>query len=440
MHWVVKTKLASLHMCLSCVVLVGGTGDGGEIKGGKRKNLQSSKDQLLRRNNWITHIISIPTVFRIGVPENVTVQAHGHTEAFDTNISVKSYPDENVHYFSGTVNLSPENKFQNTAILTIQAKQLLEGQNSFSNVYLEVMSKHFSTLEIMPIIHDNGSLYVATDKDVYTPQQPVKVGVYSVGAVLEPVTRETVLTFIDPEGVEVDIIEGNNHTGSTSFPNFEIPSNPKHGRWTVKAKYRDNASTAGTTYFEVKEHDKAYRTTVMATINLKPVVERREEAHDVCDHQPTECLKQKIEEQASKYKHRVLKKCCYDGARHVLHETCEQRAARVKIGPLCVKAFTLCCTTAQQILANSTFRHIHLSYHKFLAELSSERLHPAATLERDAETHSQTLDGERGALEELGEEQRDLKRTGTPQEHQQSQLTWTLGGSQSLNYQPKNKD
>ncbi|XP_052038251.1 complement C5a anaphylatoxin-like [Apodemus sylvaticus] len=84
----------------------------------------------------------------------------------------------------------------------------------------------------------------------------------------------------------------------------------------------------------------------------------------MCHHLPRECVKQKIEEQASKYKHAVIKKCCYDGARQYLHETCEQRAARVKIGPLCVKAFALCCTMAQEILDNSTFKHIHLSHHR----------------------------------------------------------------------------
>ena len=40
-------------------------------------------------------------------------------------------------------------------------------------------------------------------------------------------------------------------------------------------------------------------------------------------------------------------------------------------------------------------------------------------------------------MEEMGEGLKDSKRTGTPQEDQQSQLTWTLGGSQRLNHQRK---
>ena len=40
-------------------------------------------------------------------------------------------------------------------------------------------------------------------------------------------------------------------------------------------------------------------------------------------------------------------------------------------------------------------------------------------------------------MEVLGEGLKTLKMTGTPQEDQQSQLTWTLGGSQRLSHQPK---
>ncbi|XP_026634485.1 complement C5-like isoform X2 [Microtus ochrogaster] len=277
-----------------------------------------------------TYVILAPKVFQAGASENVVIQAHGYTEAFDATISIRSYPDRKVTYSSGCINLSPENKFQNSTLLTIQDKQLSEGQSSFSYVYLEVVSKHFSKSEKRPILSDNGSLFVHTDKPVYTPQQHVKVGVLSLGDALEPVTRETVLTFIDPEGSEVDKVQGNNLTGAVSFPDFQIPSNPKYGRWTIQAKYRKDASTNGTTHFDVKEHDDAQGVSL----------------------QSTNSLERKITEQAATYKHPVVKKCCYDGARHSEHETCEQRADRVKIGPNCVQAFTLCCTMATEIRTN----------------------------------------------------------------------------------------
>ncbi|XP_041530950.1 complement C5-like isoform X1 [Microtus oregoni] len=309
--------------------------------------------------------VSAPVVFRVGVSENVMVQAHGHSDAFDATISVKSYPDKNVTYSSGSVNLSPENKFQNATILTIQDKQLSQGQSSFSYVYLEVVSKHFSKSEKRPILYDNGSLFIHTDKPVYTPQQYVKVGVLSLGDALEPVTRKTVLTFIDPEGSEVDKVQGNNLTGAVCFPDFQIPSNPKYGRWTIQAKYREDTSTNGTTHFDVKEHDKAFKISLTPVSDLQHEVEIQDEAQGV-SLQSTDYLEQKIREQAATYKHPVVKKCCYDGARHSEHETCEQRAERVKkTGPNCVQAFTQCCTMATQIRANDTFKHIHVLRNQF---------------------------------------------------------------------------
>ncbi|XP_038193131.1 complement C5-like isoform X2 [Arvicola amphibius] len=287
-----------------------------------------------------TFVISAPKAFHVGAPEIVVIQAHGYSKAFDATISIRSYPDKKVTYSSSYVNLSPENKFQNLTLLTIQDKQLSAGQSSLSYVYLEVVSKHFSKSEERPILYDNGSLFVHTDKPVYTPQQHVKVGVLSLGDALEPVTRETVLTFIDPEGSEVDKVQGNNLTGTVSFPDFQIPSNPKYGRWTIQAKYKEDASTNGTTHFGVKEHDEAQGMSLPST----------------------DYLEQKITEQAATYKHPVVKKCCYDGARPSAYETCEQRADRVKTGPNCVKAFTVCCTMATQIRDNDTFKGLILGH------------------------------------------------------------------------------
>nr|4P3A_A Chain A, Complement C5 [Mus musculus]4P3A_B Chain B, Complement C5 [Mus musculus]4P3A_C Chain C, Complement C5 [Mus musculus]4P3A_D Chain D, Complement C5 [Mus musculus]4WB2_A Chain A, Complement C5 [Mus musculus]4WB2_B Chain B, Complement C5 [Mus musculus]4WB2_C Chain C, Complement C5 [Mus musculus] len=71
-------------------------------------------------------------------------------------------------------------------------------------------------------------------------------------------------------------------------------------------------------------------------------------------------LRQKIEEQAAKYKHSVPKKCCYDGARVNFYETCEERVARVTIGPLCIRAFNECCTIANKIRKESPHKPVQL--------------------------------------------------------------------------------
>jgi hypothetical protein len=65
------------------------------------------------------YVISAPKVFRVGASERVVIQVYGYTEAFDATISIKSYPDKKFSYSSGSVNLRPENKFQNSAVLTV---------------------------------------------------------------------------------------------------------------------------------------------------------------------------------------------------------------------------------------------------------------------------------------------------------------------------------
>ncbi|XP_012929326.1 complement C5-like isoform X2 [Heterocephalus glaber] len=201
------------------------------------------------------YVISAPKVFLVGAPENIVIQGYGYSEAFDATISIKHFPNKYFSYSSGYVHLSKENKFQNATVLTIQPKQFPGGQNLLSYVYLEVISKHFSKLKKIPVTSDNEFLFIQTDKPAYIPHESVKVRVYSLNDDSMPAKRETVLTFIDPDGLEFDVVGENDYYGITSFPDFKIPSYPEYGVWTVKASYKEDFSTTGTTYFEIKPHE-----------------------------------------------------------------------------------------------------------------------------------------------------------------------------------------
>lgn len=63
---------------------------------------------------------------------------------------------------------------------------------------------------------------------------------------------------------------------------------------------------------------------------------------------------------AAKHKHAILRKCCYDGAHLNYDETCERRAARIKIGPKCIKVFKECCIIANQIRDKESHKDIQL--------------------------------------------------------------------------------
>ncbi|XP_068929888.1 complement C5 [Petaurus breviceps papuanus] len=201
-----------------------------------------------------TYIISAAKVFHVGASENIVIQAYGYTEAFDATISIKSFPDKRFTYSSAKVNVSPENKFQNSASLIIQPRDLSRRGNPVSYVYLEVVSPHFTREKKMPLNYENGFLFIQTDKPVYTPDQSVKIRVYSLNEELKPARREITLTFIDPEGADVEILHENDYLGIVSFPDFKIPPNPKYGVWTIKAKYKEDFTTSALTYFEIKEY------------------------------------------------------------------------------------------------------------------------------------------------------------------------------------------
>ncbi|XP_032933558.1 complement C5 isoform X2 [Catharus ustulatus] len=201
-----------------------------------------------------TYVLTAPKIFRAGASEKVVIQAFGFEEGFAVNIALKSFPDKLAEYSSARVSLTPANKFQDAVTLTVQPTDLPRTDNSDKYLYLEAVSPHFTRLKKIPVSYENGFLFIHTDKPVYTPDQSVKVRVYSLNEELQPARRETVLTFVDPEGLEVDILEEKDFTGIVSFPDFKIPPNPKYGIWKIKAKYKKDFVTSAVAKFEVKEY------------------------------------------------------------------------------------------------------------------------------------------------------------------------------------------
>ncbi|NXN96738.1 CO5 protein, partial [Rhinopomastus cyanomelas] len=200
------------------------------------------------------YIIAAPKTFRAAASEKVVVQAFGYEKEFLVTVAIKSFPDKLTVYSSGRINLTPANKFQGAVTLTLQPLDLARAANPVNYVYLEAVSPHFTGFKKIPVSYENGFLFIQTDKPVYTPDQSVKVRVYSLNEELQPARRATVLTFVDPEEVEVYTTEEDDFTGIVSFPDFKIPPNPKYGVWKIKAKYKKNFVTSAVAKFEVKEY------------------------------------------------------------------------------------------------------------------------------------------------------------------------------------------
>ncbi|NXJ75425.1 CO5 protein, partial [Trogon melanurus] len=200
------------------------------------------------------YVLTAPKIFRVGASEKVVVQAFGYEKEFVVNVALRSFPDKLTVYTAGRISLTPANKFQNAVTLTLQPTDLPRTENSVEYVYLEAVSPHFTRLKKILVSYENGFLFIHTDKPIYTPDQSVKVRVYSLNEELRPARRETVLTFVDPEEVKVDTIEEEDFTGIVSFPDFKIPPNPKYGIWRIEAKYKKNFVTSAVAKFEVKEY------------------------------------------------------------------------------------------------------------------------------------------------------------------------------------------
>ncbi|XP_029469228.1 complement C5 [Rhinatrema bivittatum] len=206
------------------------------------------------RSQEQTYLITAPKIFRIGASESIVVQAFGYQNPFSISISIKSYPDKKTTYATDHLQLSDSNRFQGILSLTIQPKDLPRTDTSQPYVYLQALAKGILKEEKVPVTYKNGFLFVQTDKPIYTPIQSVNVRVYSLNEELKPALRSIILTFVDPEGVKVDIIEAEDFTGIVAFPEFKIPVNPKYGEWKIEAAYKKDFTTSGMARFEVKEY------------------------------------------------------------------------------------------------------------------------------------------------------------------------------------------
>ncbi|KAJ6652850.1 hypothetical protein lerEdw1_010568 [Lerista edwardsae] len=144
------------------------------------------------------YVIVAPKLLRVGASEKVVIQAFGYEQEFPVTISIKSFPDKQRTYASGRIQLSPSNKFQGAFALMIQPNDLSgrSPNNPILHVYLEAVSSHFTREKKIPITFENGFLFVQTDKPIYTPDQSVKVRVYSLNEELRPARRPATLTFV----------------------------------------------------------------------------------------------------------------------------------------------------------------------------------------------------------------------------------------------------
>ncbi|XP_048100545.1 complement C5 [Alosa alosa] len=199
-----------------------------------------------------TYLITSPRLVRLDAVETVVVQVFDEQDATVQLHLKKSLAAGDTQYATETVQLNAENSYQAAANMRIVSKDF---PSDVTHVYLHAVGSGINQHERMPISRDNGLLFIQTDKPLYTPEQSVKVRVFSLSEELKPARRKVTLTFRDPDAVKVDIVDLEDVSGIISMLHpFKIPLKPKFGVWKIEASYTDDFSTTAYAQFEVKEY------------------------------------------------------------------------------------------------------------------------------------------------------------------------------------------
>ncbi|XP_077140967.1 complement C5-like isoform X2 [Ranitomeya variabilis] len=201
-----------------------------------------------------TYLVMGPRMWRVGAQETVLIQAFGYKENLLITISLLSYPDKQKTFSTESLELNSDNNYQGRVTLRIRPNDFPRKDGATQFVCLRAHTSSFTKEERVPVSHHNGFLFIQSDKPVYTPDQSVKVRIYSMDEELRPARRAVTVTFKDPDEVKMDVITQQDATGIISFPDFKIPANPKFGTWKIEAAYSADYTTSTMAAFDVKEY------------------------------------------------------------------------------------------------------------------------------------------------------------------------------------------
>ncbi|XP_051531363.1 complement C5-like isoform X2 [Myxocyprinus asiaticus] len=200
-----------------------------------------------------SYLITAPKLLRLDASETVVVQLFGYDQETKVDLYLKrTLAIKDKVYAFQPLKLNAQNNYQGVATLRIMSQDFPKEDNS---VYLEAISNGFKEHQKIPVTTVNGFLFIQTDKHIYTPEQEVKVRVYSLNEELRKSNRPVILTFIDPKGIKVEMIDLTDINGAKPLlPPFKIPLKPTFGIWKIVATYAETFQTSATAEFEVKEY------------------------------------------------------------------------------------------------------------------------------------------------------------------------------------------
>ncbi|RMB88129.1 hypothetical protein DUI87_35490 [Hirundo rustica rustica] len=160
-----------------------------------------------------------PAVLRLDTDELLVLEAPGLTAAAEASVLVQDFPQKRQVLFQTRVALSPAEGMMATATIK------------------------------------SGHIFVQTDKPIYTPGATVLCRLFTVGHLMQPVSKTVIVEVKTPDNVIIKQVpvSSPSKNGILSL-NHNLPEVVSLGMWTVSAKFEDSPDQVFSAQFEVKEY------------------------------------------------------------------------------------------------------------------------------------------------------------------------------------------
>ncbi|PFX26602.1 cobra venom factor-like [Stylophora pistillata] len=203
--------------------------------------------------------IIAPSVFHIGVEENVSVAVYDAMQPVTVKLYLQDYPFRRKTFSPTEATLQPGKG--STSFLTVKVEpENLPNIKSVDVQYVYLVAKsddgHFQFHKEAKILlsYKNGMVFIQTDKPIYTPKQKVLIRVFPLQFNTKPSGKNITLMVLNPQGVKVKQWKDlETSTGIISqvllLSNFIIL-----GNWTVTAIYGHQNIYNTSVQFEVREY------------------------------------------------------------------------------------------------------------------------------------------------------------------------------------------
>ncbi|XP_073327860.1 complement C3-like isoform X1 [Pagrus major] len=205
-------------------------------------------------------VMSAPNLLRVGTAENIFVECQDCTGAdIRVEIIVMNHPTKTKRLASTIVTLTSGNSFQELAQIMIPAGDFSNDPNMKQYVYLQARFPDTELEQLVLVSFQSASIYIQTDKTLYTPSSTVHYRMFAVTPGMQPVERDNetdtaiAIEIVTPEGIILPrdqvILKSGMHSGDHRLT--EIVS---IGLWKVVARFHNKPQQSFSAEFEVKEY------------------------------------------------------------------------------------------------------------------------------------------------------------------------------------------